>query len=103
MTTIYLCAGFAFFLFATWLFIGVHWKKVNQPDRHGNFPQATQALAGIMFGASSLWVAYSVKELQLNASADAALDRVATLIERVHEDSARQKRELEADDPTATT
>ncbi len=60
-----------------------------------------QALAGIVFGASSLSVAYSVFTLQQNAVADAALDRAATLIERVHESSLQRQRFIDADDATA--
>jgi hypothetical protein len=95
-----------FILFAVLLLLGAK----SNPNRYGNFAQVTQSLAAIVFGAASLWVAHSVFELQQsvfelqqNASADAALGRAATLIERVHEDTARQQRYLETDDATAGT
>jgi hypothetical protein len=75
-------------------------RVMREPARYGNLSQAVQALAVIVFGASSLSVAFGVFTLRQNAGRDAALDRAATLITRIHETSVNEARLLEADDAT---
>jgi hypothetical protein len=73
---------------------------LREPAKYGNLSQAVQALAVIAFGVSSLSVAFSVLTLRQNAARDAELDRAATLITRIHENSVNEARLLEADDAT---
>lgn len=85
---------FGVFFVARWLFPHVG----EDPGKYGTWSAALQALAAIVFGASSLSAAFSLFFLQRDAGSDAALDRAATLIERVHEDSERQAEALDAND-----
>jgi|HubBroStandDraft_1064217.scaffolds.fasta_scaffold176619_1 hypothetical protein len=84
----------------------------KDPKKYGTWSQAVQAIGAMVFGISSLSVAYSVLELRQNAQrdaavdrddtrAEAALDRAATLLERLHEFTANQAVELEKDPATA--
>jgi hypothetical protein len=96
-------AGIAFVViaviakFAVWLLPRVD----KEPAKYGTVSQAIQALVAIVFGMSSASVAFSVFLLQQNERNDSALDRAATLIERLHEEGVREERALDSDVSTA--
>jgi hypothetical protein len=73
---------------------------IREPAKYGNLSQAVQVLAHIVFGVSSLSAAFTVFTLQQNAGGDAALERAATLIARIHENPANAERWFDVDDAT---
>ena len=59
------------------------WPRDYDPAKHGTWSNMIQAVGAIAFGLGSFVVAYSVYDLQRTQSADAALDRAATLIHQI--------------------
>ncbi len=79
------------------------WPRDYDPAKHGTWSNMIQAVGAIAFGLGSFVVAYSVYDLQRTQSADAALDRAATLIHQIYNESDQKRRLLETEPGTNGT